>query len=89
MVSETANVNSTDIMVIVAGFSRDTSRRCMRTPVTKNNGTVTTSDSSGSSPVCSWKYHARYAARMRNAVCAIITTRMMPKYRVSPAARRA
>lgn len=73
------NVSRTLIIVSVAGRSRAISRRCMTTPATKNNGTVITSDSSGSRPVCRSKNHAMYAARMSNAEWAIITTRITPK----------
>jgi hypothetical protein len=79
MTSATEKVSSTDIIVRVAGRSREMSSRCIATPVTKKSGTVTTSESSGSSPVSLVKNHARYAARMRNAEWAIITTRITPK----------
>ncbi len=52
-------VSSTDIIVRVAGRSREMSSRCISTPVTKNSGTVTTSESSGSRPVSVVKNHAR------------------------------
>ena len=89
MTSATANVNSTDIIVTVAGRSREISSRWNPTPTTKNRGTVTTSDSSGSMPKRWLTSHARYAASTRNAAWAIITTRITPKYSVSPAASSA
>ena len=51
MTSAIAKVSSTDIIVSVAGRSRESSSRCISTPTTKNSGTVTTSESSGSRPV--------------------------------------
>ena len=52
-------VSSTDIIVSVAGRSRLISTRCMKTPIPKNSGTVTTSESSGSRPVWSVNHQAR------------------------------
>ena len=79
MTSAIANVSSTDIIVSVAGRRRASSIRCMTTPTTKNSGTVISKETSGSIPVSLWKYHARYAARIRKAEWAIITTRITPK----------
>ena len=59
MVSATANVSSTDMVVRLIGRSRDTRNRCIPYPTTKKSGTVMTSDSSGSRPEVSWKYQAR------------------------------
>ena len=49
--SAIAKVSSTDIIVSVAGRSREISSRCISTPTPKNSGTVTSRESSGSSPV--------------------------------------
>ena len=89
MISAIAKVSSTDIMVIVSAARRAIRTRCIPYPTAKNSGTVMTSDEQRVEALRSWKYQARYAARNRNAECAIMTTRMTPKYSVSPDERRA
>ena len=58
IVSAIANVSSTDIIVSVAGRSRATSSRCIRTPMTKKRGTEMNSANNGSRPVLSWNDQA-------------------------------
>ena len=84
-----AKVSRTDIIVSVAALRREISTRCIRTPMPKNNGTVTMSVNRGSKPVSRCIHQVRYAASTRKAAWAIITTRITPKYRVRPAASNA
>ena len=59
MITAMANVSSTDIIVSVTGRSRASSSRCSSTPPAKNSGTVTTMDSSGSTPSRACDHQAR------------------------------
>ncbi len=59
MITAMANVSSTDIIVSVTGRSRASRSRCSSTPQAKNSGTVTTMDSSGSTPSRECDHQAR------------------------------